>query len=109
MADMNDRKKAFEKKFAHDAEMIFKAEARRNRMLAAWIGEKMGMSDEEAKAYGGALIAADLQEAGDDDVIRKIMADAKAKNVSLDEAEVRAKSAALLDQAKAKLMEEQEA
>jgi len=70
MDSLNDRKKAFEKKFAHDAEMTFKAEARRNRMLAEWLGEKWGMSSEEAEKYGVTLIGADLKEAGDDDVMQ---------------------------------------
>lgn len=105
MTDMNDRKKAFEKKFALDAEMNFKAEARRNRALALWVGEKFGMSDAEAEAYGGTLIAADLKEAGDDDVIKKVLADAQERNASIDEAELRAKSEELLNVAKAALME----
>ena len=106
MSKMQDREKAFEKKFAHDAEMTFKAEARRNRKLAVWVGEKMGMNEEEAKAYGGVLIAADLKEAGDDDVITKILADAKEKNVTLDEAELKEKSSDLLAETKAELMEQ---
>ncbi len=108
MDSMNDRKKAFEKKFAHDAEMIFKAEARRNRMLAGWLGEKWGMSDDEAEKYGVALIGADLKEAGDDDVIQKVLSDAKERNASIDEAELRAKSDELLTVAKAELMEGEE-
>lgn len=105
MTSMKDREKAFEKKFTHDAEMIFKAEARRNRMLAKWVGEKFGMSDAEAEAYGGVLIGADLKEAGDDDVIQKVLADAAEKHASIDEAELRAKSQELLTVAKAELME----
>jgi hypothetical protein len=107
MANLEDRKKAFESKYAHDAAMVFKAEARRNRKLALWVGEKMGMSDEEAKAYGSTLIAADMQEAGDDDVIKKIVADAKEKSVTLDEAELKAKSAELLTESKAEIMAEE--
>ena len=108
MSTFDDRERAFEKKFAHDAEMTFKAEARRNRMLAEWLGKKIGMSDEEAKDYGVVLIGTDLKEAGDDDVIQKVLADAKAKSVTLDEAELRAKSAELLSTAKVQLMEESE-
>jgi len=85
MDKMNDRRKAFENKFAHDSEMTFKAEARRNRMLAAWLGDKFGMSDEEAAAYGGTLIAADLKEAGDDDVVQKVLADASERGITIDE------------------------
>lgn len=105
---MKDREKAFESKFAHDAEMTFKAEARRNRMLAEWLGDKFGMTEEEAKTYGGVLIGADLKEAGDDDVIQKVLADASEKNVNLDEDELRAKSAELLTVAKANLMEDED-
>lgn len=105
MDSLNDRKKAFEKKFAHDAEMVFKAEARRNRSLAEWLGEKWGMSSDEAEKYGVTLIGADLKEAGDDDVIQKVLSDAKERGVDIDEAELRAKSGELLDEAKAELME----
>lgn len=108
MDNLNDRKKAFEKKFAHDAEMTFKAEARRNRMLAEWLGEKFGMTDEEAKDYGGVLIGADLKEAGDDDVLDKVMADAAERNVTLDRDEVGTKSDELLSLAKAQLMEDED-
>jgi len=106
MDKMNDRRKAFENKFAHDSEMTFKAEARRNRMLAAWLGDKFGMSDEEAAAYGGTLIAADLKEAGDDDVVQKVLADASERGITIDEAELREKSEALLGEAKAELMKD---
>lgn len=108
MDSLNDRKKAFEKKFAHDAEMTFKAEARRNRMLATWIGEKWGMSDEESEKYGVTLIGADLKEAGDDDVIQKVLADATERGATIDEAELRAKSEELLTVAKAELMEDED-
>ena len=108
MDSMNDRKKAFEKKFAHDAEMVFKAEARRNRALAEWLGEKWGMSAEEAEKYGVTLIGADLKEAGDDDVIQKVLADATERGAAIDEAELRTKSEELLTAAKAGLMEEDE-
>lgn len=105
MDSLNDRKKAFEKKFAHDAEMTFKAEARRNRMLAKWLGDKWGMSSEESEKYGGVLIGADLKEAGDDDVIQKVLADAKERGVDVDETELRTMSEELLNEAKAALME----
>ncbi len=107
MDSMNDRKKAFEKKFAHDAEMVFKAEARRNRALAEWIGEKWGLTAAEAEAYGVTLIGADMKEAGDDDVIQKVLADAAERDATIDEAELRAKSEELLTAAKAGLMEEE--
>ena len=100
---MNERQKAFENKFAHDAEMLFKAEARRNKMLADWVAEKLGLEGAEAEGYGTKLIVADMEEAGDDDVVKKIMSDAAEKGVTMDEAEVKAKSAELLGVAKAEL------
>jgi len=103
---MKDREKAFESKFAHDAEMNFKAEARRNRLLAGWVGGKLGMSDDEITAYSGTLIAADMKEAGDDDVIDKIMADAAERDATLDRDELKAKSAEFLTETRAKLMDE---
>lgn len=106
MASMKDREKAFETKFAHDAEMNFKAEARRNRLLAAWVGEKLGMSDEDTAAYAGTLIAADMKDAGDDDVIDQIMADAAKRDATLDRGELKAKSAEFLTRTRAELMDE---
>ena len=70
--DMNDRGKAFESKWAHDAELRFKVEARRNRLLGAWAAEKKGLSGEAAEDFIVAVIAADFQEAGDEDVFRKL-------------------------------------
>lgn len=72
---MKDRQDAFENKFAHDAELKFKAEARRNKMLGLWVAEHMGKSGAEAEAYATSVIMADLEEAGDEDVFRKVRAD----------------------------------
>ncbi|MRG57169.1 DUF1476 family protein [Phyllobacterium sp. SYP-B3895] len=72
---MEDRKNAFENKYAHDAELRFRAEARRNKLLGQWAAEKLGKSGDEADAYVKEVIKADFQEAGDDDVFRKIRAD----------------------------------
>lgn len=104
MKSFDDRKKAFEKKFAHDAEMQFKAAARRNRLLGHWLAEKLGEAD--ADAYARAVVIADLEEAGDDDVVRKVMADVEAAGVSLTEAELRAKMAELMPEAMAQVMTE---
>jgi hypothetical protein len=70
--DMNDRGKAFESKWAHDAELRFKVEARRNRALGLWAAEQKGLSGEAAEDFVGGVIAADFQEAGDEDVFRKL-------------------------------------
>ena len=69
---MDERGKAFESKWAHDAELRFKVEARRNRLLGAWAAGKKGLSGEAAEAFIGSVIAADFEEAGDEDVFRKL-------------------------------------
>ena len=70
--DMNDRGKAFESKWAHDAELRFKVEARRNRALGLWAAEQKGLSGQAAEDFTDSVIAADFQEAGDEDVFRKL-------------------------------------
>ena len=75
MTTFDNRKDTAEKKFALDAELEFKAEARRNKLLGLWVAEQLGKSGEEAAAYAKTVIAADFQEAGDEDVFRKVRAD----------------------------------
>lgn len=104
MTTFDDREQAFEKKYAHDAEMQFKAAARRDRLLGLWAAEKMGMSAEEAAEYAKSVVIADLEEAGDEDVFRKISADLEAKGVSTDG--LREKMAELLAEAKLQVMTE---
>ena len=106
MSTLDDREKGFERKFAHDAEMQFKAEARRNRLLGMWAAEKMGISGDAAAAYAKEVVAADFEEAGDEDVYRKVAGDFSAKGVDVPEAEIRAQMARLLSEAKAQLMNE---
>jgi hypothetical protein len=103
MANFKDRKDAFENKFAHDAEMQFKAEARRNKLLGLWAAEKLGKSGDEAQAYAREVIKADFEEAGDEDVYRKVAGDLDGK---VDEAAIRGKMSELMAEAKAQLMEE---
>ena len=83
---MNDkfteRQKSFEKKFARDEELQFKIAARRNKYLGQWVSQKLGYSSEQEKEYIQSVIKADFQEAGDEDVFRKIKADLKDKNLS---------------------------
>lgn len=93
MTQFDDRERAFETKYARDQEMQFKITSRRNRLLGQWAAKKMGLSDEEAEAYAKEVIRADFQEAGDDDVVRKLVGDLAAAGVSIDEAEVRAQMA----------------
>ncbi|EAR50657.1 hypothetical protein OG2516_06157 [Oceanicola granulosus HTCC2516] len=103
MTTFDDREHAFEAKFAHDAEMQFKAEARRNRLLGLWAAEKLGKSGGAASAYAMEVVKADFEEAGDHDVFRKLSNDLGSK---ADEAEIRAKMAELMVEAKAQLLKE---
>ncbi|HZD89192.1 MAG TPA: DUF1476 domain-containing protein [Pseudolabrys sp.] len=88
------REEGFEKKFAHDEELRFKAMARRNKLLGLWAAEKLGKSGPDADAYAKEVVLADFEEAGDNDVVRKVMKDLQGKGVS--EQDVRAKMAELL-------------
>ncbi|WP_343343249.1 DUF1476 domain-containing protein [Sphingomicrobium sp. XHP0239] len=90
MADMNDREKAFENKFARDQEMQFKITARRNRLLGHWAAEKMGLTDVEADNYAKEVVRADFEEAGDEDVIRKVLGDLTNAECDVSEADIRA-------------------
>jgi hypothetical protein len=103
MSTFDDREKAFENKFAHDAEMLFKAEARRNKLLGLWAAELMGKSAEEAAEYAKEVVKADFEEAGHEDVYRKVAGDLGDK---ADEATIRAKMDALLSEAKLQLVNE---
>ena len=99
MTTMDDREKGFEKKFAHDQELRFKAEARRNNLLAAWAAQKMGLSADKVADYAKEVRRADLEEKGDDDVFRKIRGDFDAKNVSVSDEDIRKAMADFLAQA----------
>lgn len=89
MSGFDKREEGFESKFAHDADLRFKAEARRNKLVGAWAAELMGMSGDEAEAYGKDLVKEDLKEAGDDDVFRKIRADFDANGVDQSDHQIR--------------------
>ena len=103
MTTFDDRENAFENKFAHDAEMQFKAEARRNKLLGLWAADLMGISGDEAAEYAKAVIKSDFEEAGDEDVYRKVSGDLGDK---ADEATIRAKMKEFMIQAKSQLMDE---
>jgi hypothetical protein len=89
MSGISDREKAFENKFAHDQELRFKAEARRNKLIGLWAAGLLGKED--ADAYAKEVVAADFEEAGDEDVLRKLRADLTAGGVSITDEELRAK------------------
>lgn len=103
MSTFDDRETAFEAKFAHDEEMQFKAEARANKLLGLWAAELLGKSGDEAEAYAKTVVVADFEEAGNEDVIRKVAGDLGDKS-SADE--VRAKLAETLKVAKDQLLSE---
>ncbi|MEM1342518.1 MAG: DUF1476 domain-containing protein [Pseudomonadota bacterium] len=103
MSTFDDRANAFENKFAHDADMQFKAEARRNKLLGLWVAEKLGKTGDAAAEYAKEVIKADFEEAGHEDVMRKVLGDL---GDTVPEAEVRAKLEALTAEAKAQLMSE---
>ena len=85
MSTFEDRKKSFEKKFAHDQELKFKVDARKNKYIAQWVSKILGYDQEKEKAYIQSVIKADFQEAGDEDVFRKIKKDLKDHNISDEE------------------------
>ena len=89
MSDFSDREKGFERKFALDQELRFKATARRNKLLGLWAAEKLGKSGDEAEAYAKEVVAADFVEAGDNDVLRKVKADFDAAGVEQSEHQIR--------------------
>ena len=82
MDSFKDREKSFEKKFAHDEELKFKVAAKRNKYLGQWASQKLGYDPEKEKEYIQSVIKADFQEAGDEDVFRKIQADLKGHNIT---------------------------
>lgn len=103
MTTFDDRQQAFEAKFAHDAEMQFRAEARCNKLVGLWAAELLGKTGQEATDYAMTVVAADFEEAGNEDVVRKLAADLDGK-VEADV--IREKLAATLPVAKAQLMQE---
>ena len=91
MSSFDKREEGFEKKFALDEEQKFKAEARRNKLLGMWAAEKLGITGDAAAAYAKEVVAADFEEAGDGDVLRKVMGDLTAKGIWMSEPELRVK------------------
>ena len=89
MTTFDQRKDAFENKFAHDEELRFKATARRNKLLGLWAAEKLGKSGADADAYAKSVVVADFEEAGDEDVVRKVKNDFVLANVNASDSEIR--------------------
>ena len=103
MTTFDDREKAYEKKFAMDQDLRFKAESRRNTMLAEWAAAKLGMTGSDVQEYAKAVRKADLEEKGDEDVLRKLKKDFADKGIAIGDAEIRAKLGEFLAQAVAQV------
>lgn len=103
MSTFDDRENAFENKYAHDAEMQFKAEARRNKLLGLWAAELLGKSGDDAANYAKEVVKADFEEAGHEDVVRKVSGDLGGK---ASDDEIRAKMAELMIVAKTQIINE---
>jgi len=106
MSGFEERENAFENKFAHDQELEFKAVARRNKLLGLWAAELMGLSGEEAEAYGKEVVVADFEEAGHEDVFRKVRGDFDAKGIEQTDHQIRHKMDQLLEDARKQIMSE---
>jgi len=106
MTTFDDRERAEEAKFAHDEEMQFRIQARRNRLLGQWAAERMGLSAAETEGYAKGVVQADFEEAGDEDVIRKLLGDLVSAGVDASEAEVRTALADKAVEARRSLMGE---
>lgn len=103
MTTFDDRERAYESKYAHDEEMQFRANARRNKLLGLWAAELLGKTGDAAAAYATEVVKSDFQEAGDDDVLRKVAGDLAGKATA---EEIRARMDALLVEAKRQLASE---
>ncbi len=90
MTTFDNRENAFENKFTHDADLQFKITARRNKLVGQWAAEKMGLTPEETTSYATSVVQADFEEAGDEDVVRKLIGDLTSAGVEADDAMVRA-------------------
>jgi len=99
MTTFDKREEGFERKFAHDEELKFKASARRNKMLGLWAAAKLGKEGTDAEAYAKSVILADFEEAGDDDVLRKVKGDLAAAGIEMTESQVRATMTELMAKA----------
>jgi hypothetical protein len=109
MAGFEDREKGFERKFAHDEELKFKATARRNKLLGMWAAAEMGITGDAAQGYAREVIKADLEQPGEEDVFRKIRKDFDAKGVQQSDHQIRRKMSDLMSEAIAQIEAEAKA
>ncbi|WP_312528716.1 DUF1476 domain-containing protein [Paracoccus sp. (in: a-proteobacteria)] len=103
MTTFDDRERAYEAKFAHDADLAFKAEARRNRLLGEWAAQLLGKTGDDARSYALTVVTSDFEEPGDEDVFRKIAHDLSGK---IEEAAIRLKMIELRQVARQQILEE---
>ncbi len=106
MTTFDDRERAFETKYAHDEDLKFRVAARRNRLLGVWAARLMGLSEAESDAYAKDVIRADFEEAGDEDVIRKLLGDLTAAGVEIDDTKIREAVAHKEAEARRQIMEQ---
>ena len=109
MTTFDNREKDFEAKFKHDAELKFKAMARRNKLLGLWAAEHLAMDGDDADAYARQVVESDFEEPGEEDVFRKVFGDLQAKNTGIDEQQVRKRMAELMGVARQQIMEDRPA
>jgi hypothetical protein len=103
MTTFDKREEGFEKKFAHDEELRFKANARRNKLLGLWAAEKLGISGDAANVYAKEVVMADFEEAGEEDVFKKVRTDLDAKGVTLSDPDLRRTMVDLMERAIAEI------
>ena len=108
MTSFDDREKAYEKKFAHDADLQFKANARRNKLLGLWAAEKMGLTGDAVEAYAKEVVLADLEEPGEEDVFRKIRGDFDNAGIDQSDHQIRRSMEELMDEAVAQIESQSE-
>lgn len=106
MTTFDNREKAFEDKYKHDQDLQFRVDVRRNKLLGLWIAELLGKTKDEADAYAKEVVSSDFEEPGDDDVVRKVLADLKQHDVDFSEHRLRKKMDELLTEAKDQVMNE---
>ena len=100
MNKFDEREKSFEKKFIKDQELQFKVSAKRNKYLAEWVSEKLGKNDQEKQNYVQEIIKADMEEAGDEDVFRKVKKDFETNSIIIEDSEIRNQMEKALSRAK---------
>lgn len=106
MPTFDEREKGFEQKYKHDQELQFKVQARRNKLLGLWAAEKMGVSGPAAEAYAKEVVQADFIQAGDADVVAKVLKDLSAKGIAMTEMQLRREMESLLAIAKNQIMKQ---